>query len=638
MLSKTTISKRIWMGFGLSLLITVILGLLAVGSMQTVRSKVFDMANEYVPEVTVANNVERTALSTISDAIAFSLSQNRGYLDSGKKKLAEVNKFVEEAKNLASRSQLLSKLSQGAETAQKESSVYAANLEQLSVQIEQMTKAREAMDAAGAMFVNLCWDYLHSQNDKLQGLLDTKGDHVTIRGRAQKMWEINQVIDAGNTIQVANFKAQAVNDPKIIENEMGRFDEIASLLNHLISISVEKEHVTLLKNVGKAAEAYRENVLKFAASERSVNDLREKLLTSGNTVLNAAKATAEAGIQDTTTIAQASMSELARALVVLFVGLILAVVLGVVVSFFSARSITGPINEVTATLQDANHEVSSATRLLSDSSRKLSSTAYESAASLEETSSSMERFASMVQRNAQNAREVSSLASESKKSAETGDIKIRSLIEAMNDIVKGSRKIEEIVTVIDDIAFQTNLLALNAAVEAARAGEHGKGFAVVAEAVRNLAQKSAAAAKEISSIIKENVSYSDNGARMATESGHSLQEIVVSSKKVADLIAQIADASSEQSLNIEQISKAIAQIDAATQENAATAEESAATSEDLSHQTDRLDHAVRILAAMTLGSDIGVDTNRTGDREDRRHIEKAPKESAAKTEEDTAAA
>jgi methyl-accepting chemotaxis protein len=171
----------------------------------------------------------------------------------------------------------------------------------------------------------------------------------------------------------------------------------------------------------------------------------------------------------------------------------------------------------------------------------------------------------------------------------------------MSEISNSSRKIEEILNVIDDIAFQTNLLALNAAVEAARAGEQGRGFAVVAEAVRNLAQKSGAAAKDISSLIKENVAKSKQGVGIANSSEQVFKNILDSVKKVSDLSTEIASGSREQAVGIEQISKAMNQLDQAIQGNAASAEESAASSEEMSAQAASLLKLVDELKAVVAG-------------------------------------
>lgn len=243
----------------------------------------------------------------------------------------------------------------------------------------------------------------------------------------------------------------------------------------------------------------------------------------------------------------------------------------------SLRTIATSVSETKETVETASEQLNSASQQLANSST-------EAAASLEETVASIEELTSMVKLNAGNALQASQLSRESQTSAVSGDTDITSLISAMSDINKSSRKIEEIISVIDDIAFQTNLLALNAAVEAARAGEQGKGFAVVAEAVRTLAQRSAQAAKEINVLIKDSVSQVSRGSEMADKSGTSLKEIVTSVKKVTDLNAEIATASNEQSEGIAQISKAMNQLDQATQSNAASAEEAAASSEVMLRQ------------------------------------------------------
>ena len=211
----------------------------------------------------------------------------------------------------------------------------------------------------------------------------------------------------------------------------------------------------------------------------------------------------------------------------------------------------------------------------------------------------------MVKLNADNAKEASSLSQASRKSAEDGESEIRNLIGAMTDISKSSKKIEEIINVIDDIAFQTNLLALNAAVEAARAGEQGKGFAVVAEAVRNLAQRSASAAKDITVLIKDSVEQISNGSKIADQSGEVLKNIVNSVKKVSDLNNEIASASAEQSNGISQISKAMNELDQATQRNASSAEETAASSEEMSSQALELQGLVGQLGSVIDGGSSG---------------------------------
>lgn len=223
----------------------------------------------------------------------------------------------------------------------------------------------------------------------------------------------------------------------------------------------------------------------------------------------------------------------------------------------------------------------------------LSQRTEEQASSLEETASSMEQMTSTVKQNADNAREANQLASAARDQAEKGGDVVQNAVVAMSEINNSSKKIADIIGVIDEIAFQTNLLALNAAVEAARAGEQGRGFAVVAGEVRNLAQRSAGAAKEIKGLISDSVDKVDEGSRLVDESGKTLDEIVTAVKKVSDIISEIAAASTEQSAGIEEVNKAISQMDEMTQQNAALVEEATAAGEAMNEEAKTLDELMQ---------------------------------------------
>jgi methyl-accepting chemotaxis protein len=248
---------------------------------------------------------------------------------------------------------------------------------------------------------------------------------------------------------------------------------------------------------------------------------------------------------------------------------------------------------VTDVMQGAG-SIAAASNEIASGNMELSSRTEEQASSLEETASSMEELTSTVKQTSDNARQANQLAASASDVAAKGGMVVGQVIDTMASINTSSKKIVDIISVIDGIAFQTNILALNAAVEAARAGEEGRGFAVVAGEVRNLAQRSAAAAKEIKALIDDSVGKVEQGSTLVANAGSTMEEIVLSITRVTDIMAEITSATSEQTLGIEQINEAIAQMDQATQQNASLVEEAAAASETMQRQASDLAEAVSV--------------------------------------------
>ncbi|WP_082081416.1 methyl-accepting chemotaxis protein [Methylocucumis oryzae] len=245
-------------------------------------------------------------------------------------------------------------------------------------------------------------------------------------------------------------------------------------------------------------------------------------------------------------------------------------------------------SEVFVQIRDAADFIDSSAQEISSGNNNLSQRAEQQAANLEETAASMEELTSIVKNTATHAHEASDSVDSAKQLALKGGDVVKSAISAMQEINESSSQIAEIISVIDEIAFQTNLLALNASVEAARAGEQGRGFSVVASEVRNLAQRSATAAKQSSELIQNSVQKVRAGSALVNETGAALNEIVSSVGKASELVNQIAKASAEQTAGIEQVNKAVAQLDEITQQNAALAEQASAASISMSEQASNM--------------------------------------------------
>lgn len=269
-------------------------------------------------------------------------------------------------------------------------------------------------------------------------------------------------------------------------------------------------------------------------------------------------------------------------------------------------SVGGGLAAVVGNVRTSSEAINIASREIATGNADLSGRTEAQAGSLEETASSMEELTSTVRQNADNAQQANQLVGSASEAATRGGQVVGQVVETMSSIKESSRKVVDIITVIDGIAFQTNILALNAAVEAARAGEQGRGFAVVASEVRSLAQRSAAAAKEIKALIGDSVDRVDAGSELVDQAGKTMQEIVSSVRRVADIMSEITAASNEQRSGIEEVNRAIVQMDEVTQQNAALVEQAAAAAESLQEQAAQLVQAVSVFRLHASDKLLGV--------------------------------
>ena len=279
---------------------------------------------------------------------------------------------------------------------------------------------------------------------------------------------------------------------------------------------------------------------------------------------------------------------------------------------FAMKQMRDSLATIVGQVRMGTDAIATASAQVAAGNMDLSSRTEQQASSLEETASSMEELTSTVTENAENARQANTLAAKASEVAVRGGTVIHEVVGTMEQINDSAKKIVDIITVIDGIAFQTNILALNAAVEAARAGEQGRGFAVVASEVRTLAQRSASAAKEIKQLIGNSVEKVEIGSKLVADAGATMSEIVESVQHVTDIMAEISSASQEQTMGIGQINQAVAQMDQVTQQNAALVEEAAAASEAMQEQAANL---AEVVSVFKLGADtpaaVAVGINRT---------------------------
>ena len=599
MFKNLKLSTKITAGFGIVTLFLVIVGITGYISL----NNVIDQVNAIERQVSIVEKTN-TALSNAQNAQAGALRYDiyredkynkirKENADAAVVAAKEAQDTIRSPERKAMLGQVITSMQEYQDTCEEQNTLRAKRNE-----------AAKVRATAGATLLESIKEVIaSSQKSMEEKKQDVEGMAVTNWNLVQQTMQFQRLRNSYNRLSICAYQYQAAISPAEEEVCMQKWlAEIDSFKKMLDTLQGEVTDADCLKKIETAQKTLATYQQQVQAYQQANSDLRELQLTrqqpAAKAVMNEAFAAQEGvykRIKEVEAGAQ-STANWANSLIVA-VGFV-ALVLSAVIAFFLIRSITKPIIRIASMLTLGAEQTTSAAGQVSSASQSLAQGASEQAASLEETTASMEEMASMTNQNADNASQAKKLAEVAWSSAEKGTDAMGRMSDAIDDIKRSSDETAKIIKTIDEIAFQTNLLALNAAVEAARAGEAGKGFAVVAEEVRNLAQRSAEAARSTSDMIADSVKNADNGVAISREVAEALGEIAEGSRKVNDLVGEIAAASNEQSQGIDQINKAVSQMDQVTQANAASAEESASAAEELSAQAEELSSIVEELQAI----------------------------------------
>jgi len=602
MFKNMRLSFKIASGFALILVLALALGGVALWSMRQAAVLSAKLADRYVPEVTIANMVERFSHETMYDMRGYAFTQEKAYLDDGKKNLGEVKKSLGDATALVNRFPDLVKLREGVGAAEAGVGEYEKMVNETIAKNIEIARLRGLMADTVDGYMERANEYRGAMYERMNSEISSSTEPEKLLERLTKIREANNFIDLGNWTRVANFRFQALNDPKYVEQAAKNLADIQKSVEELRPVTVDPKNKVLLENVSAAAAAYKQQLDALFSNWKSLQELGKKRGATGEKIVEVATATARAGMEHMSEMSSTAASSLFSAALVLAIGLAAVFIIGVAAAFVIIRNISRPILRAVAGLKDGADQVAAAAGQVAGASQELAEGTSEQAASIEETSSSLEEMSSMTKQNAQNAEQANQLMAGTREAASLAGRSMEDLSNSIVEIFKASEQTSKIIKTIDEIAFQTNLLALNAAVEAARAGEAGAGFAVVADEVRGLAMKAAQAAKNTADLIEDTVKKARGGMELVGKTEEGFREVLVSVEKSSELVNEINAASSEQSQGIEQVNKAVSEMDKVVQRNAANAEESASAAEEMNAQAAQMNSFVDELQCLVHGA------------------------------------
>jgi methyl-accepting chemotaxis protein len=608
-MQKLTLGARLGLAFGALIALMCVLGGLAVWRISVASNLAADVATKHAPEVQAATAVNVSAWRTLYDIPNYALTGHDEYLRRGRQALATLKEDLKSADDLAAKFPEMIAMEKGEMEARARTVEFEALVDQIEAEYKDLAVQEAGLNAAAKAYVEECRNLLNSYYQKMDSEIDQKLEASVLKERRMKIASVTELIGLGNAIRVENFKALAADDSEALRNALKGFVPLERCIAALEPIVREEVHQEILRKIRESAESYKTGMEQILKSRLVLAEHTTNLLNAGIGVTAKAAEVADGGMQSIGTAANEVSDGLALTSTILIIGVLVAVLAGILIAWLSTRAITGPIREGVNTLAATASQISSTIS-------QLASNASEAAAAVAETTTTVDEVRQTAQVAADKAKAVADNAQGAARAAQAGRqatdqtaeglSRIReqmtSIGESITRLSEQSQAVGDIVSTVTDLAEQSNLLAVNASIEAAKAGDMGKGFAVVAQEIRSLAEQSKDSTKQVRAILSEvqratgkAVVEAEQGGRSVADGSKQAEEAGLAIKTLTDTVqdatraaVQIAASSQQQLIGMEQVGRAMENIKQATTQNAEGARQLSAAAHSLQEVGRRL--------------------------------------------------